>query len=119
MGAQRSITTIRSGRLEWKAVPEGTTSYGYDDAGHVTGIGSSTADGAAAAYTYDELGSLETVTDANGQVTWYGFDHAGNLEHVNLPNRVTTPYGYDENNRPRGVPKPSTAAIACAVPRSQ
>ena len=86
-------------RLESKATPQGTLGYGYDNAGNLTSISTSTPGGAAMTYTHDVLNRLDTVTDASGQLTDYGYDEVGNLQSVALHDGITAAYGYNAVNQ--------------------
>lgn len=88
-------------RLESKATPQGTLSYGYDFQGNLTSIRSSNLGGTSVDYSYDALNRLQTVKDnrlANG-TTSYTYDNAGSLKAYAYPNGVTHTYTYNSLNR--------------------
>jgi YD repeat-containing protein len=87
-------------RLQTKATPFGTLSYGYDAASNLTSTQSNNANGISVAYRYDALNRLDRVTDnrvASG-ITDYQFDEVGNLKQSNLPNGVQNVYDYNPTN---------------------
>lgn len=91
-------------RLESRQTPFGTLSYTYDDAGNLSTLRSSNANGVSVDYTYDELNRLKTVKDnrllaLNGGLTTYNYDAVGNLDNYVYPNGVTTSYNYNSLNR--------------------
>jgi len=97
------IRNPRSGSgCRWKATPEGTLSYTYDAAGHVASIQSSNANGASAAYTYDDLNRLSAVVDnrlSGNTTTTYTYDPASNLATATYPNGLQSMFTYDQLNR--------------------
>ncbi|GAA3801099.1 RHS repeat-associated core domain-containing protein [Nocardioides panacisoli] len=97
------------------------TTYGYDDAGHVTSIQGPDSSLPAATATYDDDGNLKTTTDTAGRTITYGYDVAdqpttavgptgsyvytydkgGNLATAALSGTNPTKFDYD----PRGALK--------------
>ncbi|HKO42296.1 MAG TPA: PKD domain-containing protein [Pyrinomonadaceae bacterium] len=93
-----------SDRLAGKQTPFGTLSYTYDEAGNVSSLRSSNANGTSIDYSYDSLNRLASVKDnnllaLNGGVTNYHYDAVGNLQNYVYPNAVTTAYNYNSLNR--------------------
>jgi RHS repeat-associated protein/uncharacterized repeat protein (TIGR01451 family) len=92
-------------RLLTKATPEGTLTYRYDAAGNVKSIASSNAANASAAYAYDALNRVSSVTDnlllAQGSpaVSTFTYDAVGNLSSYTYPNGVLTTATRDPLNR--------------------
>jgi len=85
-----------------RANQEGTLSYTYDAAGHVASIQSSNANGASAAYTYDDLNRLSAVVDnrlSGNTTTTYTYDPASNLATATYPNGLQSMFTYDQLNR--------------------
>jgi RHS repeat-associated protein len=87
----------------------GTSVYGHDDAGHVTGITHHIGSGAVLAdysYTYDDAGRLHTKTE-NGTTTTFGYDDASQLTQDGAAahsydatgNRTDTGYSTTNGNR--------------------
>jgi RHS repeat-associated protein len=87
----------------------GTSVYGHDDAGHVTGITHHIGSGAVIAdysYTYDDAGRLHTKTE-NGTTSNFGYDDAGQLTQDGAAahsydatgNRTDTGYTTTNGNR--------------------
>jgi RHS repeat-associated protein len=71
-------------------------SYGYDPHGNLTGIQSSTRNGAAVGYEYDALNRLSTINDAHlGCRAAYTYDAVGNLQTQTYPNGINSAYYYD------------------------
>jgi RHS repeat-associated protein len=61
---------------------ERVTEYGYDQYGQMTlmrSVGDARTATAELAYTYDDVGNVETVTDPEGGVTSYTYDVMGNV----------------------------------------
>ena len=81
---------------------EGRVNYEYDP---VTGDRTRTTSGEEGsqvtdtAYTYDSLGRLTTVTDADDLEVGYEYDLSGNLARTSQPGDVYTDYIYDDLNR--------------------
>ncbi len=91
-------------RLGSKQTPFGTLSYSYNEAGSLSTLRSSNANGVSVDYSYDVLNRLETVKDnnlvaLNGGVTNYTFDSVGNLQGYSYPNGVSSSYAYNSLNR--------------------
>jgi RHS repeat-associated protein len=72
-----------------------TTSYTYNAAGWLL----TTTDplNHASANTYDPVGNLASVTDANNHTTGYTYNAAGRIVTVTAPDTGTTAYTYDGN----------------------
>jgi RHS repeat-associated protein len=72
-----------------------TTTYTYDAAGRVL----TTTDplGNITTNSYDPVGNLAGITDANGHTTSYTYDPAGRILTVTAPDGGTTSYSYDPN----------------------
>jgi RHS repeat-associated protein len=86
-------------RLTTKATPQGTLTYTYDSGSNLTGITTTTPNGASMTYSHDALNRIATVTDLNAQTTTYNYDDVGNLAATALPNGVTSQYTYSPLNR--------------------
>ena len=116
-GAFIAYTYTPSGQLDTVTDSRGTTRYGYDGEGRLTGV--TNPDGTTMAYTYDALGRKTSVTVPSGETTYdydqfnrlisvkdpdgnetrYTYDSRGNKSSVIYPNGVITVYGYDNLNR--------------------
>ena len=89
-------------RLEEKATPHGTLTYGYDSANNLTNVQSNNLGGTDITYTYDSLNRLATVGDQAFDPTavhTYGYDAIGNLESLDYANGVSHNWTYDTRNR--------------------
>jgi YD repeat-containing protein len=64
-------------RLTAKQTPFGTLSYTYDNAGDVTQIASSNANGSIVAYQYDKLNRLASVVVPGQSPTVYNYGTGG------------------------------------------
>jgi RHS repeat-associated protein len=84
------------GRVQQVGGPAGGYFYVYDLAGNLKQIGNTK-------YTYDALNRLSTVTAQVGggfpTVAAYGYDNVGNLATVTYANGVVHTYSYDNRNR--------------------
>jgi len=69
--------------------------FGYDAVGRQTSATNATG---AVNTTYDPLGRVTQVTDANGQTLKYGYDAVGNRTGLTLPDGRTLTYTYDAAN---------------------
>ena len=70
------------------------TSYAYDAAGRL--VRTTDPLGHATVSTYDAVGNLASVRDANGHVTGYTHDGAGRTLTVTAPDLGVTTYAYDD-----------------------
>jgi RHS repeat-associated protein len=88
-----------NGHAQQVTRPAGGLSYSFDVAGNLTSIGGQSQ----AKYFYDALNRVAAVTTqiGNTQVTVaaYGYDNVGNLQTVTYANGVAHNYGYDTRNR--------------------
>jgi RHS repeat-associated protein len=115
-----TYTYYPSGLVHTKVAPLGnctdcnpadyTTSYTYDDDGHLlteTGPdpdGSGPLSARVTTHTYDAAGNEKTVIDANGHVTSYQYDNANHVIQITQPDpdgagsleAPITKYGYDD-----------------------
>jgi RHS repeat-associated protein len=73
--------------------------YSYDSNGNVTGIQTSSLNGASIAYEYDALNRLSAVNDPILGRTEYQYDNVGNLASLVYPNVIQSSYLYDSLNR--------------------
>ena len=80
------------------------TGYTYNKLGQLTAL--TDANGHTTAYAYDPLGRLWTVTDARQQVTEYGYDANGNRTSVLDANGNTTTFHYDRVDRLHSIDYP-------------
>ena len=86
--------------------PHGTTTYSYD--GNVVEITRNTQ---VTTQTYDALGRLDQIEDADGKVFDYEYDVLGNLTRVDHPNDVTCAdrvFAYDGLGRLTSETHPET-----------
>lgn len=83
------------------------TGYTYDKLGQLTALAD--ANGHTTNYQYDSLGRLWTATDARQQVTEYGYDANGNRTSVLDANGNTTTFQYDRVNRLHSIDYPGGA----------
>ena len=65
-------------------------------------------------YAYDEVGNVESRTDANGHVTLYAYDDANRLERVTAPDTRIWTYAYDPNGNVKEVVDANGNATAAA-----
>ncbi len=77
-----------------------TTTYQYDNYGHLTTITEPNA--GATTYTYNVLGEVLTETDANGDTWEYTYDVLGRVIEK-LESGQSTPYTYDYYNVPNDI----------------
>jgi YD repeat-containing protein len=105
-GTKQSVTVAQGqGRDESRVV------YSYDTAGKLlqTRYADGAAEEAVESYTYDGLGNLLTVTDANSGVTTFAYDKAGRVVSQTNPLSGVTQTAYDTLGRavmttdPRGA----------------
>jgi RHS repeat-associated protein len=94
------------------ASPFGDLLYSYDQAGNLLTTRSSHQDGVTVDYAYDDLGRLDTVTDARAGTTRYTFDDDGNVDGFTYGNGVQTSYTYDSLEQMTGV---STSAGGATI----
>ena len=85
-----SYTYDALGRLTKRVDGVGTTTYGYDDLGHLTSTSNSYG-GGTISYTYDLAGALATQTSAAGTTT-YGYDAAHFMTSMAYPQNGGTQY---------------------------
>jgi RHS repeat-associated protein len=80
------------------------TEYTYDLLGNLVTI--KDADGHDTTYTYTNLYQLESVTDPLGHVTGYTYDELGNQKTLTRPDASVTEFDYDLVNRLTGIDYP-------------
>lgn len=79
----------------------GQTTYTYDTVGNLTAL--TDANGQATTFTYDTVGNLLKEIRPLGQTTTYTYDEAGNvIERRDAQGRTTT-YTYDDAGRLTGI----------------
>ncbi|MBN2258683.1 MAG: RHS repeat protein, partial [Anaerolineaceae bacterium] len=81
-----------------------TTEYSYDILGNLTAV--LDANDHITTYNYDNLYRLDTITDPLSHVTDYGYDALGNRISITRPDGGTTSFAYDLVNRLTGVDYP-------------
>jgi YD repeat-containing protein len=90
-------------RLVTRATPQVTPSYSQDTAGNIAATSSSNPNGAAVAFTYDNLNRLSTVVDNRLPVaqntTTYSYHPASNLATATSPNGLQSSFTYDDLDR--------------------
>ncbi len=80
-------------RLTSEQTPQGTVSYGYDDAGRRTSM---TVTGQPqVTYSYNDADQLTQILKGSETVT-VGYDGAARLSSLGLPGGVSQTYGYDD-----------------------
>jgi RHS repeat-associated protein len=85
------------GNVTGGAPADYTTTYTYDAAGRQ--LTSTDPLGHTTTSTYDDVGNLETVDDANNHTTSYTYDAAGRIRTVTAPDSGVTTYTYDGNGQ--------------------
>ena len=85
----------RLAQLDVPGVVELIISYTYDDVGSLISMTDATG---TTTYTPDELNRLSQITYPGNQTIGYGYDDAGNLEDISTSFGVVH-YEYDDNNR--------------------
>ena len=93
------LAELTNKTVAWNGGPAISLRYGYDLAGTVTNIESSTANGVNLAYQYDILGRLTNVIANGNSIATYGYDMVGSLQAMLYGNGVTNLYQYDTMNR--------------------
>lgn len=93
--ASTSLTYDAAGRTKTEATAGITKTYGYDAAGQVVSMASSS--GGRASYVYDTLGR-RTRAELDGVVTTYAYDDASQLLSATTGSTTTT-YSYDAAGR--------------------
>jgi len=83
-------------RLTQEVTPQGTVSWGYDNANRRTSL--TVLGQTALSYAYDNADRLMTLTQGTATVTT-GYDDANRRTTLTLPNTVQATYGYDTSNR--------------------
>jgi len=83
-------------RLTQEVTPQGTVSWGYDNANRRTSM--TVLGQTALSYTYDNADRLMTLTQGTATVS-IGYDDANRRTSLTLPNTVVATYGYDTSNR--------------------
>ncbi len=83
-------------RLTQEVTPQGTVSWGYDNANRRTSL--TVLGQPALSYAYDNADRLTTLTQGTASVT-IGYDDANRRTSLTLPNTVQATYGYDTSNR--------------------
>lgn len=81
-----------------------TATYGYDAAGRRT---TATDQFGTLTYSYDTLGRLTGVLEADGDTIGYAYDAAGNLTALTYPDGSVVTYTYDALNRLATVAEPT------------
>jgi len=82
-----------------KASPNGTLDYSYDAQGNLKSTESGNANGLNLTYNYDALNRLRDVINPSTGLTRYTYDAVGSLESIVSPNGMNHVYGYDSQNR--------------------
>lgn len=85
-----------NGRVKTRVDGSGTSTYTYDDLGHLTSV-VNTAGGGTISYTYDLAGALKTMVNGIGTTT-YGYDNAHQLTSMNYPQSTSTLLAVFANN---------------------
>jgi RHS repeat-associated protein len=83
-------------RLQQEATPQGTVSYGYDNANRRTSL--TVLGQPQVSYGYDNADRLTSLTQGTATLT-IGYDDANRRTSLTLPNAVQVTYGYDTSNR--------------------
>lgn len=78
-----TYTYDAEGHVKTRVDGSGTTTYGYDDLGHLTSV-ANTAGGGTISYSYDLAGAIASETDAHGS-TNYHYDAAHQLSYMIYP----------------------------------
>lgn len=78
-----TYTYDAEGHVKTRTDGSGTTTYGYDDLGHLTSV-ANTAGGGTISYSYDLAGAIASETDAHGS-TNYHYDAAHQLSYLIYP----------------------------------
>lgn len=113
----RLVSEVDANGNSTPASGDGTTSRGYDAAGHLTSIGYSDTT-PAVTFAYDSVGNRTQMTDGAGTQTYtydaasrltgvtrgtntfsYAYDLAGNLTSRTYPDGTITTYAYDADDR--------------------
>jgi len=81
--------------------PDATTTYTYDAVGNVASV--TDAEGHTSRFTYNRLGQVLTRTDALGKVWSRSYDARGNLLSETNPLAQTTTATYDKLNRRKTI----------------
>jgi RHS repeat-associated protein len=93
--AGRMLTTVEPrGNVVGADPVQYTTSFTYDAAGHL--LTATNPLGNVTTRTFDDVGNLLTLTDANQHTTTYAYDAANHLTSVAHPAAGTTTYTYDD-----------------------
>jgi len=75
------------------------TTYGYDDADHLTSIiDPQTPTPGVTQYSYDNENNLKTITDANNHQTIFSYFPNRTLQQTQFPSSLVETYLYDGNN---------------------
>ena len=87
------------------------TSYGYDLRGRLeTFVVGTGLDARTSSLTYDVLGNLESITDAENQITSFKYDLAGRVTSKTLPDLRVINYTYDDNGNLESLTPPGKSA---------
>ena len=94
------------GRRQFKDTPYGKLTYGYYANGQLKSVASSNTDGVKLGYRYDDANRLAYVDDTSGtnsqlRTTNYSYNQNGSLQTVTTANGITHTYTYDTLNRLR------------------
>lgn len=95
-----TYTYDAEGHVKTRVDGSGTTTYGYDDLGHLISV-VNTAGGGTISYSYDLAGALASETDAHGS-TNYHYDAAHQLSYMIYPQGSGTAmmlFAYDNAGR--------------------
>jgi RHS repeat-associated protein len=93
------LSQLTNKTVVWNGGPTVSLRYGYDFAGTVTNIESSSVNGVNLTYEYDILGRITNVLASGNPIAGYGYDVIGNLQAMQYGNGVTNLYEYDSMNR--------------------
>ena len=85
--------------VSWTGGPNIALNYRYDESGNLTNLSSSSPGGVTNSYQYDSLNRLTNVFADGLAAAGYSFDAAGNLQTIRYVNGVTNLFQYDLLNR--------------------
>ncbi|MFH2011587.1 MAG: RHS repeat-associated core domain-containing protein [Pseudomonadota bacterium] len=81
------------------------TTYGYDTAGRLTSITTSTRN---TTFSYNPQGFLASITDPESHTTNYTYDPVGRVTQIEAPNNYTLDFTYDLNGNMTILTNPSS-----------
>jgi RHS repeat-associated protein len=87
-------------RLTTETTPQGSISYGYDNAGRRTSM--AVAGQPQVSYTYDNGDRLTQLTQGSSSVG-LSYDNANRRSSLTLPNGVSVSYSYDNDSNITGI----------------